>query len=136
MSKIVVTSGYFIWLHVGHIELFKRAKELGDSLIVILNNDYQQILKYQKVIVPFEQRKKILESIKYIDKVIESEDRDKTVCKTLEIIKPDIFAKGGDRYKFEIPERKICEKYNIKIIDGLGNKIQSSSELLKNVKLP
>ena len=135
MSKIVVTSGYFIWLHVGHIELFKRAKELGDSLIVILNNDYQQILKYQKVIVPFEQRKKILESIKYIDKVIESEDRDKTVCKTLEIIKPDIFAKGGDRYKFEIPERKICEKYNIKIIDGLGNKIQSSSELLKNVKL-
>ena len=44
----------------------------------------------------------------------------KTVCKSLELLKPDIFANGGDRKNYEIPESAICKKYNIQIIDGLG----------------
>lgn len=132
--KIVVTSGYFDPIHVGHIELLKLAKELGDKLIVILNNDEQARLKKGKAFMPLEERKKILESIKYVDEVFISIDYDKSVCKSLEAIKPHIFAKGGDRFVGEIPETPICRKLGIEIIDGLGAKIQSSSDLIKGAE--
>ena len=131
--KIIATSGYFIWLHVGHLEYLQKARELGDKLIVILNNDAQQMLKYGKIIVPFIERKRVLEAIRYVDEVIESIDTDRTVCKSLELIAPDIFAKGGDRFAEEIPEKEVCDRLNIKIIDSLGDKIQSSDDLLKKL---
>lgn len=129
MRKVAV-SGYFIWLHIGHIDYLKLAKKLGDYLIVIVNNDEQQILKYGKIIVPENERMKILKSIRYVDEVILSIDKNESVCKTLERIKPDIFANGGDRSNKEIPEAEVCIKNNIKLIDGLGKKIQSTSWLL------
>ena len=61
-------------------------------------------------------------------------DEDRTVCKTLAALHPDIFAKGGDTFVTSIPEGPVCEKYNIKMVDGLGNKIQSSSWLIKAVR--
>ena len=130
--KIVAVSGYFIWIHVGHMEYFKKASELG-KVVVILNNDQQQILKYGRIIVPFIERRKVLEGIKYIDRVIESIDNDRTVCASLEALQPRIFAKGGDRFEGEIPEKEICDKLGIRIIDGLGKKVQSSSELIKKL---
>ena len=133
---IVATCGYFDPLHAGHIELFEKAKKLGDKLIVILNKDEQAILKKGFVFMPLEERKKIIEAIKFVDEIFISIDKDKSVCKSLEALKPDILAKGGDRTKDEIPEAKICEKLRIKIIDGLGEKIQSSSELIKKIKNP
>ena len=54
---------------------------------------------------------------------------DKTVCASLESIKPDIFANGGDRSTEEVPESVICKKHNIQMTDGLGDKIRSSSDL-------
>lgn len=135
-TKITVAvSGYFDPLHIGHIEYFEKAKKLGDELIVILNNDYQTRLKKGDFFMPQEERAKIIKSLKSVDEVFISVDEDGSVCKSLELIKPDIFAKGGDRYAHEIPENEICEKHNIKIIDGLGEKIQSSSELLKKHEL-
>jgi cytidyltransferase-like protein len=128
----IATGGYFIWLHAGHIEYLKKAKELG-SVTVILNNDLQQKLKYGRVIVPYAGRKAVLEGLKYVDRVVMSIDRDRTVIATLDALRPDAFAKGGDRNKDEIPERIICDKLNIKIIDGLGQKIQSSSQLLRRL---
>ena len=130
----VAVSGYFDPIHVGHIEYLKLAKQLGDKLILILNNDDQLKLKKDKPFMPLNGRKVILESIKYVDEVFISIDKDKTVCKSLEFLKPDIFAKGGDRFSYEIPEAEICKKLNIKIIDGLGKKIQSSSSLISNIK--
>ncbi len=130
--KIVAVSGYFDPLHLGHIEYLQKAKELGDKLIVIVNNDKQAILKKGYEFIPFKERIEIIKSLKYVDEVFPSIDEDKTVCKSLEKLKPDIFAKGGDRFSYEIPEAVICNKLNIKIIHGLGDKIQSSSELVKN----
>jgi len=130
--KIVATSGYFICLHAGHIEYLQKASELG-RVTVILNNDKQQKLKYGKIIVPFRERKIVMESVKYVSEVIESIDTDRTVCKTLKMIYPDIFAKGGDRFSGEIPEAGICKELKIKIVDGLGEKIQSSSNILKKL---
>ncbi len=144
MEKIIITSGYFDPVHKGHIECFKLSKEIGGRLIVILNNDQQTILKKGKSFMNQEERKTILEAIKYIDQVFLSIDKDKTVVKSIEAIakkypsREIIFTKGGDRLKNlgNIPEAKICEKYNIKIIDNLGAKIQSSSQLtgLKEIK--
>ena len=84
--------------------------------------------------MPAREKVKIISEFKCVDEVIISIDADTTQCKTLELLKPNIFAKGGDRYSYEIPEAEVCRKYGIKIIDGMGEKVQSSSELIKNAK--
>ncbi|MBI2043399.1 adenylyltransferase/cytidyltransferase family protein [Candidatus Pacearchaeota archaeon] len=131
---IVAASGYFDPLHIGHIEYLEKAKALGDKLIVIINNDEQAALKKGRVFMSQNERAKIVKSLKVVDDVFMSIDKDKTVCKSLKFLKPNIFAKGGDRNTGNIPELKICNKHKIKIIDGLGEKIQSSSWLIENSK--
>ena len=127
--KRVAVSGYFDPIHIGHLEYLKLAKELGDKLVVIVNNNDQCILKKGKPFMDELDRVKIVKSLKMVDEVFLSIDKDKTVCESLEEIKPDIFANGGDRSTGEIPESSICKKYNIEMIDGLGDKIRSSSDL-------
>ena len=125
----VAVSGYFDPIHVGHLEYLKMAKELGDFLIVIVNNNQQCILKKGKSFMDENDRVEIVRALGIVDKVFLSIDTDRTVCKSLEEIKPDIFANGGDRSTDEVPETSICKKYDIKMIDGLGDKIRSSSSL-------
>ena len=134
--RTVAISGYFDPIHVGHLEYIIEAKKLGHKLIVIVNNNHQCVLKKGKPFMDENDRVTIVSSIKYVDEVFLSIDKDKTVCKSIEKIKPDIFANGGDRKNYEIPESVICNKYNIEIIDGLGEKIRSSSDLtgLKELK--
>jgi len=124
----VVASGYFDPLHVGHIEYLELAKKLGDKLIVIINNDIQAQLKKSRSFMSEQDRMKIIGSLKCVDEVFLSIDKDKTQCKSLKFLKPNIFANGGDRNNDEIPESDICKKLNIKIVDGLGDKIRSSSD--------
>lgn len=129
---IVAVSGYFNPLHVGHLELIKTAKKLGDYLAVIINNDKQVELKGRISFMPAKDRAEIVKSIRWVDEVFISIDNNKTVCKSLEKIKPDIFANGGDRKNLnDIPEAEICKKLNIKLVDGCGKKIRSSSILIK-----
>lgn len=128
--RVVAASGYFNPLHKGHVEYLERAKTLGDKLIVIVNSDFQVKLKGSKEFMDEQERLTIVRSLACVDMAILSADTDPTVCKTLWLIRPDIFAKGGDRYTYEIPESKICRQMGIAIVDGLGEKIQSSSWLL------
>lgn len=130
----IVASGYFDPIHIGHIEYLKLAKQLGGELIVIVNNDRQAKIKKGFSFMNENERMEIVKSIKYVDDVFLSIDEDSTVCKSLEKLKPNIFAKGGDRNSSNIPELEICNKHDIKIVDGLGNKIQSSSNLIGGVK--
>jgi cytidyltransferase-like protein len=134
--KVVAISGYFDPIHVGHLEYINMAKKLGDKLVVIVNNNYQCELKKGKPFMDEKDRVTIVSNLKNVDEVFLSIDKDKTVCASLEKIKPDIFANGGDRKNYEIPESVVCKKYDIKIIDGLGDKIRSSSDLtgLKEIK--
>lgn len=129
MAKTIAISGYFDPIHVGHIEYIKLAKELGDKLVVIVNNDMQCTLKKGKHFMPEKERVQIIKAIRYVDEVFLSIDTDSSVCESLRAIKPDVFANGGDRHDHEVPESKICKELNIKMVDGLGNKIQSSSSL-------
>ncbi len=131
---IVAASGGFDPLHVGHIEYLEKAKKLGDKLVVILNQDMFLMRKKGHVFMPFAERKRILEALKCVDEVVPCIDDDQSVCKTLELLKPAIFAKGGDRNATNIPERAVCARLGIKIVDGLGEKVQSSSELINKIK--
>jgi len=129
MKTRVAVSGYFDPLHVGHLEYLELAKELGDYLIVIINNDFQCKLKKGKSFMPEADRVRIVEALGIVDEVFLAIDEDRSVCASLEHLKPDIFANGGDRSVGEIPETRVMKKHNIKMVDGLGDKIRSSSEL-------
>ena len=132
-KKTVCISGGFDPIHDGHIDLIVEAKKLGDKLVCILNNDGFLIAKKGKPFYPsVEVRKKILEHIREIDEVVVAIDDDQSVCKTLELIKPDIFANGGDRNtEADIPESEVCKRIGCRMVFGVGGnyKANSSSEL-------
>ena len=134
-ERVVAVSGYFNPIHKGHIDLFREAKKLGDKLIVILNNDNQVKMKGSKAFMEEQERKAIIEAIRHVDEVVISIDEDGTQRKTIEKLKPHIFANGGDRRnENDIPEAEICRKYGIQMVFNVGgNKVQSSSWLLAAV---
>ncbi len=139
-KKIVITSGYFNPLHIGHINLINEAKKLGDYLIVIVNNDDQVKFKGSTPFMKEDERARIIKNLKFVDEVFLSIDVDDGYqSKTLESLAKRfagcevIFAKGGDRNFDNLPEceKKICGQYSIKVIGGVGGgKVQSSSWLL------
>lgn len=152
MSKkkvIAIASGYFNPVHKGHIELFERAKEIADGLVVIVNNDKQRELKGSKEFQNEEERCKIISSLKPVDSVLLSIDEDRTVRESLKLLYERykkreevtgitenpieyklIFVNGGDQFSNTVAERDVCMDYGIYMIDGMGGKIQSSSWLL------
>ena len=127
--KTIAISGYFDPLHVGHSEYIELAADLGDHLTVIVNNDYQCKLKKGKSFMPEDDRVRIIQALAVVDTTFLSIDLDSSVCESLSIIKPNIFANGGDRKLGEIPETRVMKEHGIMMVDGLGNKIRSSSEL-------
>lgn len=137
--KAIIVSGYFNPLHRGHLELFKKAKSAGDELWVIVNSDLQRALKGSKEFMDENERLTIVSAIKYVDKALISVDQDKTQCATLSHFADKFgadfelyFANGGDQKNESIPEVPICREKEIVLLEGLGDKIQSSSWLLKN----
>ena len=138
-QKGIIVSGYFNPLHKGHLEYFNKSKNLGDKLFVIVNNDNQRILKGSEKFMLEDERVMIIESLSLIDYTFLSIDQDLTVCKTIKLIFDEFssvynfsFANGGDQTNERIPEYSICKKLGIDLIDGMGEKIQSSSWILKN----
>ena len=136
-KRAIIVSGYFNPVHKGHLEYFESAKSLADELFVIVNSDLQRKLKGSKEFQDESERMFIISSFKLVDKTILSIDNDKTVRETIKKIYTDFhkyyeltFANGGDQNNKTIPEKSICNKLGIKLIDGLGEKIQSSSWLL------
>lgn len=138
-KKIVMVSGGFDPIHIGHVRYLNEAKQLGDKLIVVLNNDNWLRVKKGKEFMPENERKEILEALECVDEVVLSSHcentEDMSVCEEIKLIKPHIFANGGDRHPEgdPVPEVSICEKLGIKMIYnvGKGGKIRSSSDLLK-----
>lgn len=139
MEKIVCISGYFDPLHVGHLEYMENAKKIGGNhakLMIIVNNDQQAQLKKGSSFMPCDERIKIIQALRVVDLVIKSIDQDRTVCQTLATItpKPDYFCNGGDQNNQSIPEAPICQQLGIELVDGLGDKIQSSSWLIRGAR--
>ena len=135
-KKVVAVSGGFDPVHVGHVRMFKRAKALGDYLVVILNNDNWLRHKKGAAFMPEAERKEIIESLGCVDEVMltfhPETVTDRSVCAELRALKPDIFANGGDRRNTEdIPEAAVCEELGIEMVFNVGgDKVQSSSWLI------
>jgi len=138
IKTLVIASGYFNPLHKGHIEYLKRSKELGDALMVIINNDMQVGLKGSKVFQDELERKAIIDELKCVNYSLISIDEDRSVKRSIEFIHKFIradkylFTNGGDQFGDTILEKDICNELGIELIDGLGEKIQSSS-ILKSI---
>ncbi|WP_288955297.1 adenylyltransferase/cytidyltransferase family protein [uncultured Polaribacter sp.] len=138
-KKAIIVSGYFNPIHKGHLEYFNNAKAMADELFVIVNSDHQRALKGSKEFQKEDERLFIVQNIKAVDKAIISIDKDRTVCESISLIFDKFskdydlaFANGGDQNNDSIPEAPICKELGIDLIDGLGDKIQSSSWLLKS----
>jgi len=159
-KTLVIVSGFFDPLHVGHIEYLNKAKKLGHALLVIVNSDRQAIAKKGFVFQSHTDRIEIIKNLQCFsenlnNRIYRSISVDDSVSIDIEMawklnhknskLRPKIvrgydkiiFAKGGDRKKGRIPEKEICDKLGIEIVDGLGKKIRSSSEIAeKSKKLP
>ena len=141
--KLSIVSGGFDPVHVGHLELFERAESMADDLFVIVNSDEFLKRKKGKPFMPFGERMRMVEALKPVHMVVGSIDTDDTVCKTLEWItgiykqKYDeiMFCNGGDRVEGgDTPEHNLCLEIGVNPVYGLGDKIQSSSWLLKSLR--
>ncbi|WP_236548098.1 adenylyltransferase/cytidyltransferase family protein [Polaribacter septentrionalilitoris] len=140
MEKAIIVSGYFNPIHKGHLEYFNNAKAMADKLFVIVNSDLQRKLKGSKEFQDENERLFIVQNIKAVDKAFISIDKDRTVCASIRKIHADFskeyqigFANGGDQDNNSIPEVPVCKELGIELIDGLGDKVQSSSWLLKKI---
>ncbi len=135
----VAVSGGFDPIHIGHVRMFQRAKKYGTHLVVILNNDAWLRTKKGFAFMPEKERAEIIKALGadrvYITKHGDS-DPDRTVCKALRVVKPDIFANGGDRGKGNTPESDVCKELGIRMVFGVGHggKVQSSSWLTDAVR--
>ena len=136
-KKVIIVSGYFNPIHKGHLEYFNNAKSMADELFVIVNSDFQRELKGSKEFQKEDERLFIVQNIKAVDKAMISVDTDRTVCASIKSLYEKYndtyefgYANGGDQNNDSIPEAPICKELGIKLIDGLGDKIQSSSWLL------
>jgi cytidyltransferase-like protein len=133
-KKRIAVSGGFDPVHVGHVRMIQAAAKFGD-VIVICNSDAWLKRKKGYSFMPFEERAEILRAFKGVTSVVEADDDDGSVCESLKEIQPDIFANGGDRFNTNTPETQTCKKYDIEMLWGVGGgKIQSSSDLVSNMK--
>jgi len=137
---MVVTSGGFDPLHVGHLRCLQETAKIAAShktlwpskVVVIVNGDGFLVRKKGQPFMPHRERMQIVDAIQGVDFVVGWDDGSQTVCGAIEILHPDIFTKGGDRDDPDkIPEWQICQKLGCRVEFGVGGgKVQSSSDLI------
>lgn len=139
LTDIIIVSGGFDPMHKGHIRLILSASVRG-AVFILLNSDEWLVKKKGKSFMKFDDRREILAAMRGVCTVREVDDSDGSVCKGLEKIRKEhpeakiTFANGGDRFANNIPEVATCEENNIEILFNVGgNKVASSSELIKDV---
>ena len=132
-EKIIVVSGGFDPIHIGHLRMMKEAANHG-KLTVIINSDDWLRRKKGYVFMPFEERAELISELSCVNNVVMAKDDDRTVCESLRELQPDIFANGGDRGASTTPEARLCKELGIELIyDVGGDKVRSSSKLVKEV---
>ena len=141
-KTLVIVSGYFSPLHCGHLDYMEAGASLGDRLVVIVNNDLQQKKKKGKVILPQQDRLRIVKALSIVDEAYVAIDDDSSVKKTIESIALKnqqfnlMFANGGDRNQpSDIPEVDVCKEYEIQLIFGVGGSTKRDSSTRINTEL-
>lgn len=137
-GTVVVVSGYFNPIHIGHVRMLEAAAALGDKLVVIVNNDRQQRLKKGKVIMGEDERLEVVRAIRWVDEALIALDDDPSIVRTLDRVARDqaganlIFANGGDRQSAaDVAETEVCARHGIDMRFGVGGfeKLNSSSNI-------
>ncbi|CAJ1400722.1 unnamed protein product [Effrenium voratum] len=125
-KRVVVASGYFNPLHYGHVSYLEKARDLGTSLIVIVNNDIQAARRRASAgpHIPARERVKLVRSLQCVDAALEAIDDGESVAETLRLLHPDVFANGGGQKPNE-QELKVCVQLGIQMVDGLGIQLLS-----------
>ena len=145
LKKIIILSGGFDPVHVGHVRMFEAAKDEGAIVFVGANSDAWLSRKKGKPFMPEVERIEILEAFKSIDYVYTFNDDDDTACDLIKKIVREyadknedvkiFFGNGGDRTNDTTPEIEFCNQNNIGMLWGVGGgKIQSSSDLIGKSK--
>ncbi|PNH02718.1 FAD synthase [Tetrabaena socialis] len=142
-KRVVVISGHCQPVHRGHVDYCKYARDFAGpdgTVIFIVNNDKQAVLKKGYSFIPQEDRLAVMSAIRHVDKAVLSIDDDRTVCKTLQMLcdssdssdKPTFFGNGGDVDEGNrCPEEEVCRRNGICLVYGFGDKVQSSSLILE-----
>ncbi len=133
-KTLVFTNGHFDLLHLGHLDYLEKARSLGDALFVGLNGDASSTrLKGRgRPIVPARERARLLAALHPVDAVIIfEEDR---ADRLLRALQPEIYVKGGDYARKDLPERPTVEAYGgrVELIDYLPG--HSTSELIQRIR--
>jgi cytidyltransferase-like protein len=140
--KVVLVTGGFDPLHSGHIAYFNAAKALGDYLVVGVNSDAWLERKKGRAFMPWNERAAIIDSLQMVDDVIAFDDNDNTAINAIQKVRDFwehedvIFANGGDRTKYNIPE--MLSFNDVEFVFGVGgeDKKNSSSWILKEWSQP
>ena len=144
--RVVVISGFFNPLHIGHIDYISAARNLGDFLIVIVNSDDQVKIKGSVPFMNQDDRLRIIRNIKGVDRAVIAIDEDGSVCKTIReefkrlqndpYFEEMVFANGGYRKEGGVPEDVLEEELGVRMIyNAGGDKVQSSSNLIKKAEV-
>jgi len=144
--RVVVISGFFNPLHIGHIDYISSARNLGDFLVVIVNSDSQVKMKGSVPFMNQDDRLRIIRNIKGVDRSVISIDEDGSVCQTIReefkrlqndpFFEKMIFANGGDRKEGGVPEDILEDELGIIMAYKIGGeKVESSSELIRKAEL-
>ena len=144
--RVIVISGFFNPLHIGHIDYISSARNLGDFLIVIVNSDSQVKMKGSVPFMNQDDRLRIIRNIKGVDRAVIAIDEDGSVCQTIreefKRLQDDpffdemVFANGGDRKEGGVPEDILTDELGIRMAYNVGGeKTQSSSSLIENSKI-
>ena len=144
--RVVVISGFFNPLHIGHIDYISSARNLGDFLIVIVNSDDQVKIKGSVPFMSQDDRLRIIRNINGVDRSVIAIDKDESVCQTIReefnrlqndpFFEDMIFANGGDRKEGKVPEDILENELGIRMVYNIGGeKVQSSSELIKKIDI-
>ena len=127
---VIATGGGFDPLHKGHIHLLKEAKKLGDHLQVWLCTDEWLIRKKGYYLLPYDHRKAVLESIRFVDEVVvQIDDGTQHCAKSIKTYKPDVLAKGGPYYLGVLPqaEKDALKQTGCDAVFGVGGNIKTGS---------
>jgi cytidyltransferase-like protein len=139
-DRIVATSGGFDPMHVGHLRCLQEsamvAGQLDCQLVVIVNADSFLERKKGRPFMPEAERCEIIAGVRGVDHVVLFESSGQTVDLALEVLRPIVFTKGGDRDSHDnIPETGTCDAIGCRILTGVGGgKVQSSSWLIDNAR--
>jgi D-beta-D-heptose 7-phosphate kinase/D-beta-D-heptose 1-phosphate adenosyltransferase len=136
----VTTSGGFDPMHVGHLRCIQESALIASArnvpLVVIVNGDGFLQRKKGYAFMPEMERAEIIAGARGVDAVVLWDDGTQFVTGALEILRPVVFTKGGDRDSAaNVPEFELCERIGCKVMFGVGGgKVQSSSDLVRSIR--